>query len=294
LTDIFAVQDYVTRRIVDALKVTLSPAEKARLADSGTPDIDAYDCYLRGRELLALNPKNRETFEQSAKFFMRALELDPSYSQAYAGLSVAYNFDYQNRWSDDPDNSLRLAKHNAEQAIEKNPNEPFARLVSSWAAIFEKDLDRAKSEADIALSLNPNSSGAYVNLGHIQTLSGRPLEAIPMIERATRLDPAFRPRHLHFLGMAYLLAGKYETAAALLRERILLVPGTDFSRVLLASALGHLGEVDEARRIWQELKEINPKYSFSEHFARQPFKKEEDVQRIAEGLTKAGIVDLSG
>jgi adenylate cyclase len=294
LTDIFAVQDDVTRRIVDALKVTLSPAEKARLADSGTPDIDAYDCYLRGRELLALNPKNRETFEQSAKFFMRALELDPSYSQAYAGLSVAYNFDYQNRWSDDPDNSLRLAKHNAEQAIEKNPNEPFARLVSSWAAIFEKDLDRAKSEADIALSLNPNSSGAYVNLGHIQTLSGRPLEAIPMIERATRLDPAFRPRHLHFLGMAYLLAGKYETAAALLRERILLVPGTDFSRVLLASALGHLGEVDEARRIWQELKEINPKYSFSEHFARQPFKKEEDVQRIAEGLTKAGIVDLSG
>ena len=84
-------------------------------------------------------------------------------------------------------------------------------------------------------------------------------------------------------------AGKYETAAALLRDRILLVPGTDFSRVLLASALGHLGEGDEARRIWQELEQINPKYSFSEHFARQPFKKKEDVQRIAEGLAKAGL-----
>jgi hypothetical protein len=84
-------------------------------------------------------------------------------------------------------------------------------------------------------------------------------------------------------------AGKYETAAALLRDRILLLPGTDFSRVLLASALGHLGEGDEARRIWQELEQINPKYSFSEHFARQPFKKEEDVQRIAEGLAKAGL-----
>jgi adenylate cyclase len=294
LTDIFAVQDDVTRRIVHALKVTLSPAEKARLADSGTPNIDAYDCYLRGRELLAVHPTNRERFEQSTKFFMRALELDPSYSQAYAGLSAAYNLDYQNRWSDDPDNSLRRAKHNAEQAIEKDPNEPFARLVTSWAAIFEKDLDRAKSEADIALSLNPNFSGAYVILGHIQTLSGRPLDAIPALERATRLDPAFRSRHLHFLGMAYLLAGKYETAAALLRERILLMPGTDFSRVLLASALGHLGEVDEARRIWRELKEINPKYSFDEHFARQPFKREEDVQRIAEGLTKARIVDLTG
>jgi adenylate cyclase len=288
LTDIFAVQDDVTQRIVDALKVTLSPVEKARLADSGTPNIDAYDCYLRGRELLAVHPTNRERFEQSTKFFMRALELDPSYSLAYAGLSMAYNFDYQNRWSDNPDISLRLAKRNAEQAIEKNPNEPFARLVASWAAIFEKDLDRAKSEVDIALSLNPNFASAYATLGSISCYSGQPLEAIPMLERAARLDPASRPQHLHFLGMAYLLAGKYETAAALLRQRILLRPGTDFSRVLLASALGHFGHGDEARRIWKELKEINPKYSFSEHFARQPFKREEDVRRVAEGLAKAG------
>ena len=289
LTDIFEVQDDVTRRIVDALKVKLSPAENMRLADSGTPNIEAYDCYLRGREVMAVNPKNRERFEQSTKFFMRALELDPSYSQAYAGLSMAYGLDYQNRWSDNPDLSLGLAKHNAEQAIEKNSNDPFARLVASWTAILEKDLDRAKSEADIALSLNPNYSGAYLILGHIQTLSGRPLEAIPALERATRLDPAFRSTHLHFLGMAYLLAGKYETAAALLRERILLMPGTDFSRVLLASSLGHLDDGDGARRIWKELKEINPKYSFSEHYARQPFQRQEDVQRIVDGLAKVGL-----
>jgi adenylate cyclase len=57
----------------------------------------------------------------------------------------------------------------------------------------------------------------------------------------------------------------------------------------MASALGHLGEVDEARRIWHELNEINPKYSFNEHFGRQPFKRGEDVQRIADGLAKAGL-----
>ena len=61
--------------------------------------------------------------------------------------------------------------------------------------MFE-DLDRAKSEADNTLALNPNSSGAYVILGHIETLSGRPLKAIPAIERAMRLDPAFRAQHL--------------------------------------------------------------------------------------------------
>ena len=58
---------------------------------------------------------------------------------------------------------------------------------------------------------------------------------------------------------------------------------------ILASALGHLGEIDEARRIWRELKEINPKYSFSEHFGRQPFKRQEDVRRVAEGLARAGL-----
>jgi adenylate cyclase len=295
LTDIFAVQDDVTRRIVEALKVTLSPAEKERHADSGTSNIDAYDCFLRGRELLFGKTNTRETFEQSTKYLMRALELDPNYSKAHAGLSMAYSLDYQNRWSDDPDTSLRLSKQNAEQAIRKDPAEPFARLVASWAAIFEKDLDRAKSEADVALSLNPNFALAYTCLAQIQTLSGRPLEAIPALERGIRLDPAYRQQNLHMLGMAYLLAGKYETAAAVLRERVLLVPETDFSRALLVSALGHLGEADEARRIWQELKEINPKYSFSEHFARRPFKREEDVQRITEGLLKAGLsIEMDG
>ena len=192
LTDIFEVQDDVTRRIVDALKVTLVQPKRRDLPIAGRPTsmlttvIFAVASYWRG------NPKNRERFEQSTKLFMRALELDPSYSQAYAALSMAYNLDYQNRWSDNPDNSLQLAKHNAEQAIEKDPNEPFARLVASWAAMFEKDLDRAKSEVDIALSLNPNFSGAYTSLGSIHTYSGRPLEAIPALEHATRLDPAFR------------------------------------------------------------------------------------------------------
>ncbi len=288
LTDIFAVQDDVTHRIVDALKITLSPAEKARLADGDTSNIDAYDCFLRGREFMLGKTKNRETFAQSIKFFTRAVELDPDYSQAYACLGFAYVFDYQNRWSEDPDSSLGLAKHYAQRAIAKDPNEPLAFCVSALVAVFEKDLDRAKSAVDRALSLNPNLAAAYNILGNIRNLSGQPLEAIPMIERAMRLDPAFNPHYLHFLGMAYLLAGKYETAAALFRQRIMLVPETDFSRATLASALGHLGEIDEAGRVWRELQEINPKYAFKDHFARLPFRPE-DVERIAAGLAKAGL-----
>jgi adenylate cyclase len=291
LTDIFEVQDDVTRRIVDALKVTLSPEEKEHLADTETSNLAAYDCLLRGREFLFSNEKNRETFEQAITYFKKALAHDPNYSQAYACLGFAHIFDYQNRWTDDPDSSLPLAKQYARQALEKDPNEPLARCVSAMAASFEKDLDRAKSEIDLALSLNPNLALAHSLSGTNRIYSGQPLEAIPKIEHAMRLDPALSSQFLHFLGMAYLLAGKFETAAALLRQRIVLVPRTDFSRALLASALGHLGEFEEARWVWGELKEINPNYAFGDHVARQPFRREEDIERIGDGLRKAQLLN---
>ena len=291
LADIFEVQDDVTRRIVDALKVTLSPAEKERLADTKTPNLTAYDYVLRGREFMLGNERSRETFEQATTYFKKALEHDPDYSQAYACLGFAHVFDYQNRWTDDPDSSLLLAKQYARQAIDKDPNEPLARCVSAMAASLEKDLDQARSEIDVALSLNPNFALAHNLRGSNRIYSGQPLDAIPELEQGMRLDPALSSQFLHFLGMAYLLAGKYETAAALLKQRILLVPQTDFSRALLASALGHLGELEEARRIWGELKEINPSYAFVEHVGRQPFRRQEDVERIADGLRRGGLLN---
>lgn len=291
LTDIFEVQDDVTHRIVDALKVTLSPAEKAQRADGENIHVEAYEATLRGREILLGPTKNRDTFEQAKKLFLRAIELDPDFAKAYAALGFAYMFDYQNRWSDDPDKSLTRAKDYAELAVEKDPKEALAHAIAAVAATFRRDLDRAQTEIDLALSLNPNMAMAYNIQGGIRMYVGRPEEAIPLIERAMRLDPATNSQFLHFLGMANLLAGKYETAAAALRQRILLTPNTDFSRSLLASALGHLGELDEARRIWQELKDINPKYSFAEHLGRLPFRNDADAQRIAEGLKKAGLLN---
>jgi adenylate cyclase len=291
LTDIFAVQDDVTRRIVDALKVTLSPADQARLADTEKSNIEAYDCVLRGREIMLGKEKNLKTFEESVTFFKKALALDPNYSLAYACLGFAHMFDYQNRWSDDPDGSLRLARQYAQQAIAKDAKEPLAHCIAALVALFERDHDKAQAEIDIALSLNPSSPFAHNILGSIRNYAGQPLKAIPEIEHAMRLDPALTPQFLHFLGVAYLLAGKFETAAALLRQRVVATPSTDFSRAILASALGHLGEIDEARRVWHELKEINPNYSFTAYIGRQPFKRQEDLQRIADGLAKAGLPD---
>jgi adenylate cyclase len=288
LTDIFEVQDDVTHRIVDALKITLTPADKVRLAGIEPCNIRAYDLVLQGRDTLFGVHKDRERFEEAKKLFMRALEIDPALSQAHAFLGFAYMLDYQNDWSGDPDGSLLRAKQGAERAVETDPKEPRGYLVGAMVALTEKDFEGAKSKIDTALSLNPNLALAYTVLGNALNHSGRPLEAIPVIERAMRLDPAHTPQCLHFLGISYLLAGKYETAVTLLRQRIVLVPETDFSRVILAAALGHLGEVEEARQVWSELQTINPRYRFKEHLARQPYRTE-DAHRIVEGLAKAGL-----
>jgi len=291
LTDIFAVQDEVTGQIVAALKVTLTPQEQSLLVAGGTTNVEAHDLVLRARELLSQPTKNHELFQKVVDLLGRALQLDPNYSDAYAGLAWIHQLDSQNRWSDDADHGLDRALTYADKAIATGPNEAFGHCVAAIVATFAKDLDRAAAETDKALALSPNNGLAVNVRGVTYVYKGEPERGIPDIERAFRLDPGFSSQYLHFLGVAYLVAGRYETAAAHFRERILLVPETDFSRAFLASALGHLGQFDEARQVWRELKRVNPKYSFDVHMARLPFRRVEDMDRIRAGLSEAGLPD---
>jgi adenylate cyclase len=144
--------------------------------------------------------------------------------------------------------------------------------------------------ADRALLLKPNYAPALNMRGSVHIYTGEPAKAIPMIERAIRLDPISRQQHVHFLATAYFVAGDYETAATLFKDRIALNPGTDLSRAFLASALGHLGKLDEAGEVWRELKEINPRYSPVEHIGRLPFRDPSDAEKFTVGLRKAGLV----
>ena len=291
LTDIFAVQDEVTRHIVEALKVKLTPGEQARIADTPTDNLEAHDLLLKGRGLGLGANINSQIYGEAVGCLQRAIALDPRYSQAYAWLALAHMLNFHNRWTGDSEASLRLGDELAAKAIALDPNEPIAYGAASVPAQLLKDYRRAETVIEKALQLNPNYAFAINSRGTLAMYTGRPQAAIPDIERAMRLDPGFSQQYLHFLGLAHLLIGNNETAVAMFKERILLAPQTDTSRSALASALGHLGHLDEARQVWAELKNINPKYSFTEHMARLPFKNPADGDRIREGLTKAGLPD---
>ena len=121
------------------------------------------------------------------------------------------------------------------------------------------------------------------------SIAASPSPPFPISSKPCGSIPCCKQQYIHFLGSAYLVAGKYEAAAAQFKERIRLTPKTDLSRAFLAVALGHLGEAEEASRVWRELMEINPKYSFAEHVGRLPFQHQADIDRLTEGIRRAGI-----
>ena len=224
-------------------------------------------------------------------YFEHAIEIDPNYAGAYAGLAMGYALDHQNHWSDNSETSLDQAQRFIDEAISKDELDPFPHYVAAVVATWKKDYERWAYEDERALSLNPNFSLALGNLGSLHIYTGEPTKAIPFYERAMRLDPAAQHgQYVHFLGMAYLVAGEYETAATYFKDLIVINPTTDLSRALLASTLGHLNQLDEAHRIWRQLKEINPAYSHVDHFGRLPFKDPADAKKLTDGLRQAGLV----
>lgn len=288
LMDVFAIQDEVTGRIVDALKLELTKSEKG--SDGGTSDIQALDLMMRGRALLNGPTQNLEVHRRTTDLLRRAIERDPFYVEAMGELVVSYNFDYLNRWSEDPDRSLNEARQLADRIIGLAPNHAFGRFVSALTAVLSGDLDRFRKDAEIVVALNPDALIASDMQGHRCLVDDVPLEAVPHFERCMRLDPSLGRTLvcLQFLGRAYFYGGRYETAAALFRERIVLMPETDTSRGYLAAALGHLGRVDEARQVWGELMTINPKYSMAERL-RLTAVRPRQVEMVLDGARRAGL-----
>jgi adenylate cyclase len=292
LTDIFAVQDEVTRRIVDVLKVKLLPTDQAALTKGRVPNIAAHDLALKGRDLhmqLFFQPENpRAIFDKAVACYEQAIALDPGYAMPVAGLSLIYNMEHQNQWVG-MSGALAHSMELAQKAVALEPDDAYAHLALAINSLFAGDALGGKREAQKALDLNPNFASAYGALGNAEIFLGDPLAGMPYFDIAMRLDPAYKAQTMHFVGLAQLLAKQYSPAAATFRERIRLVPGTDISRAYFASTLGHLGAVIEARAVWAELMAIKPGYSLDAHLGRLPWHSPADEANIREGLAKAGL-----
>jgi adenylate cyclase len=287
LTDIFSTQDEVVEKIVGALAVTLTQGEEQRLRRRGTGNVEAYESWLRARELLA--PGTRESFVQARAMYRRAIEIDPNFAAPHAGFALAAISDYASDWALDPAQALDEAERWARRAVELNDQEPLSHMALGNVLLWRRDHERALAEFRRMIALDPNFAQGHTATGLALMYAGRAAEALEPIAMAMRLDPHYPSIVLHFLAQANFSLGKYETAAQQLVDRIARTPGTDASRMLLASCYGHLRRVQDARSAWSELLKVNPDLSLMQRARVLPYKDAGDFQRIAEGLAKAGL-----
>ncbi len=287
LTDIFAVQDELTREIVSALALQLKPGEQRRLSDRGTANFEAYDLFLRGRELIWLHTRIEGRAGQD--LMRRVIALDPGFGRAYALLAFARAHEFVNRWVPDPPASLRDARALAEQAVEQAPDDPECHWALGVVLMWQKEHDRALDEGRTCIALEPSSALGHVHTALVLTYAGHAEEAIETFNTAFGLDPHYPDLYLHFLALAHFHLDRFDEAAALLRERLRRNPHADTTRVLLASTLGQLGRHEEARTEWEEARRINPEYSFAHRRKVLPYKNPADLERLADGLRMAGL-----
>src|SRR4249919_502862 len=279
LTDIFSMEDEVVEKIVRALAVTLTQGEEQRLRQRGTGNVEAYQFWLRGRELLTRS--TRESVAQARAMYRRAIEIDMNFSAPHAGLALAAISDYVSDWAPDPAQALMEAERWARRALELNDQEPVSHMALGNALLWRRDHEGALAEFGRMIALDPNFAQGHTATGLALMYAGEPAQALEPFAKAMRLDPHYPDIVLHFLAQANFSLGKYEIAAHQLRDRIARNPGTDASRMLLASCYGHLGRAVDARGVWAELLKVNPDFSLMQRARVLPYKDARDFQRIA-------------
>src|SRR5687768_1564163 len=247
MEDVFAIQDDISQAIVKALKVILSEGEKKQIEKVRAENVQAYDYYLRGRQYYQIH---RKSLEYARQMFNRAVETDPEYARAYAGVADSCSLLYM--YFDARDYNLRQADAASAKALELEPELAEAHVARALAMSLSKRFREAEEEFDTAMKLDPKLFEAAYWYGRAMMSEGRMAEAAKMFERASALRPEDYQAP-NFLAQAYNSMGREEEGAVanrrsirLMEERLELNPSDARAANLLAATYASLGDVDKA------------------------------------------------
>ncbi len=183
--DIFDLQNEVSQKIVDALKVSLTDTERQLLTQKPTDDLRAYDFYMRGRELLYL--KGKRNTESAIKMFENAVAIDPGFASSYAGLAEAYSSMYE--WYDCASSWLSKAIEVNQKALELEPTSLDAKFGIAMVYFNQRRLTEAKRSIEEILKENSEFYPGHLRLGMIAELSQDLEGALKHYRRASELKP---------------------------------------------------------------------------------------------------------
>ena len=287
LGDLFVVQDEIVTRLVTALPVKMSEAERRRLARRYTRNLEAYDYFLRGQA--ALLTRRRDDNKRAGEMYRKALALDPAFARAYAGLALTHAADFRNQWTDNAPQALARALELAETAFRIDPEILEVHWVLAYVHAQGRRHEQAISHLNQAIALDPSFADAYALLGSIHTFIGQPTKAIPLVRTAIQLNP--EAGHLYFLilGRAYLFAGDTEQALLNLRESLSRNAANLEIHIYLAAALVLTGDKEAAKWEAEEIRVLEPGFSIGKWVQNYPMTNEGQKRRLTSLLADAGL-----
>jgi TolB-like protein/class 3 adenylate cyclase/Flp pilus assembly protein TadD len=287
LTDVFALQDEITKKVVAAIEPKLLEAEGVRSQGRSPEDLDAWDTVMQTNSLLWRLTKT--DIEAAIALLGLATARYPDYAPAHSMLAFALLFRAISvgvARSQDTKEAVRLAS----RAAELDDNDPWAHLALGWAAFLLRRSQDAMAEFKRALDINPNFAAAHGHLGNALACDGQADAAIPHLEQALRMSP-HDPQNIFVytaLAVAYYLSGNYSEAISFGHKAVQQRPGFTGSHRIYIASLAQAGRSEEARTALDRLKELQPEISITWVQQNSPYMPG-PMGRLLEGMRKAGL-----
>ena len=252
LEDIFAVQSEIAEKVAGELKVLLVESEKRTLEKKPTENTEAYNNFLRGREML--REQTEPSLKQALALFEKAIELDPNFAKAYVGVADCHRH-LADRGFELADTSVTTVRPLLDRALSLDPNLPEAHAALSAMFFNMDDVLASEAEARRALELNPSLPDTYWHLFELAALKGDPGEMVRQIESAYRLDP-IRPDFIYRVGLAYFWCGREQEALEFWKRNEHLAPA--FAYRGMTEYYTAKGDLEKAKEYNAKLEKLDP------------------------------------
>ena len=285
LTDIFALQDEITKKVVAAIEPKLLEAEGIRSQNRSPEDLGAWDMMIQANSLFWRMTKTEG--EAAIAMLKRAVEHYPNYAPAHSTLAFMMLVSGYLGWREP---LVKQAAALAARAAELDNSDPWAHLALGYVSYTMRRTDEAVEEFQRAIDLNPNFAAAYGYLGLALALAGRSDQAIPQLEQAIRMSP-HDPQNAAFnmaLACAHYLAGRYNEAIGFCRKALQERHGWTGAHRLYVASLAQAGQIDEARTALQRLRELQLNISVAWIEQNVPYTPSQ-MPKFLEGMRKAGL-----
>ncbi len=289
LKDIFALQDEITMRIMQATRIELTEGEQARvrIRKGQTENLKALEKLYQGNAFLRRGTKQDN--DTARHLYEEAIALDPNFIWPYVNVGSTHWMDARFGWSESPAESLQRAYDFAQKALAMDDSIDGTHSLLASIYAVKRQYDKALSEAERAVALNPNGADAHYVLAGIVGCLGRWEESVLYAKKSIRLSP-FPPVHFYWvLGRAYFMTGHYDEAVVEFKKAQQINPDYLLAYAYLAACYSSLGRDAEATTSAKEVLRINPKFNIESYAKTLPYKDKADVEREVAALRKAGL-----